>query len=230
MTFIDNEAELMNEHLYQKEIEDLAKKAKEEAERVASNEEWRAKQRAKAVALWNKITRPLFNQIAYAIEGVKSSSGECHRAIIDDENMKFHVSGYDTQWILSINEIYEGHSSWSKKPTGRYRLRLGDYGDDRKSFSQKRDMSWNIKGIVEHLAFLVDKRLRQEAARRQTRDNEAAASRIRVAHGLHEWGSVAASSEPGKPVRIKFDFCRAMTEAQADWLIRQLKELGVPLN
>jgi len=212
-----NEAELFAEH-------QAAKKAAEEKAEAERQENYRKQELAER-AKRHERERPVMEAIVKKIRAMNEKA--------ELTNGRLWVNGVDVSFYIHIVEEYgSGSSVWRRKPTGRTRLSIGDYGS-RQSYPQRKDGSFKWEAIANTLISLANRtntRVRLEGHRKA---NESVVERVRSRLNVTGYAltscpmSVSASSVPERPLMVEVKFTKAMTEAEAVALHHALKMVGL---
>lgn len=180
--------------------------------------EWRKADDARRLKQREKNDAVLQN-LANAVKKVPG-----HTAELIDHNM--FVDGVAMNWLVEIKDEL-GSSSWRKKPTGRIRVTIGDWGD-RKSFTQLKDCSFSPACVNE----LIDRAARKLLAAKQEakkKENSEIVSEFLKSRPLNGYGvmRVKASVNEAAPIHVDLGMGRAMTAEEAAKLHDALKAIGL---
>lgn len=129
---------------------------------------------------------------------------------------------------LVVDEERKHISRWRSETTGKFRIKLGDYGN-RRSFPQRKDGSHNYEEIVRLIADQIEKDKAAALAKSTAELNRESTNILRNDLGLSEYGCLKlkpSSSEAGK-VLVTLEVKASMDDHQIRKLVEALREVGV---
>lgn len=134
------------------------------------------------------------------------------------------VDGVEVDWFISAQEEYS-RDRWHGKSTGRVFYRVGDYGD-RTIFKVRKDGSVRWDDMAALVYRLARKRAAERRASAQSNANTGVVKTFREKNFKYGGYDFTTSSSPEKPIFVKVEIKKAMTETEAQELLDLLRAKG----
>jgi hypothetical protein len=230
--FTDDIHDHMAEHAAEKAAAEARAQAERDAEIEANQQRFREQQEQELRARQRR-ERPLYEAIARAIDSNTMLEADCKaaRAVLDDDSNKLAIIvrglHVDVSYRISVGAEHD-RSSGRSKPTGRYRLVVGDYRD-RTSYPPRRDDSYNWEAIATKLIGYAARTAAQMRQRQVKEGNVDSVVQFQRQTGLESYGTmqVQPSAVAEKPIHVKIEFSRAMSYGEAEAVYAALKSCGL---
>jgi len=135
----------------------------------------------------------------------------------------------------AVSDERSGHSQWTRKPTGLWRLIVGGYGD-RCSLPPRKDGSYNWDTIMRHAVKAITLKARQNDREALQAGNAGAVARLKAEFNLDESSQTVSARRVVQGVRelheyvapagtVFVDLKLTLTETKARKLLALVQEL-----
>lgn len=166
------------------------------------------------------------------LHAIKAAVPAGRAVVVQDGSLV--IDGVEVRYVLSFREDWtKGYGVMSRgaKPTGKYRIVVGNYGSDRRQFPQRKDGTHNYVEIARLLVDYVDRTKTKANLERTRQKNKRYVEGLVSDLGLEKYQNiVSASQNIDNPVHVKITIERAMTTRKAKALIEALREHGFELK
>ena len=189
-----------------------------EAEAVRQSAERYAQAEREKIIARRKKQRPMQEAIVSAVIAAGST------AELKDDGV-FFVNGQRVDLDITFRDELVG-TTWNKKPTGRYKITIGDYGN-RQTYKPLNNGGYNYVSIAERLISIARSRNEREERQSNSKANSVLAEKFNKRHKIDRYGNleVTGSDTDKKPLLVKFKITRYMSVTEAEELYKLLQPL-----
>lgn len=217
-------AQLADLEREKKELErqkQLAEQAAREAAAKKAAEDAAAKRRALQVDALTRIAQTIRARNATLYKDAPIAAD-----VVDGE-LRLDGKGV---WNLEFVTEYRSEGRWHSTPTGRLRIRVGDYGD-RTTFPPLKAGGYNYEKIADEVVREHRRHQLRDQARRNENANMTTAHALKERLGYSKWDSIyEASQDANRPVRFKRSLQADLTVEQAEKVDALLKQIDAVIK